>query len=235
VPVQQIPPEVRGRYECRGMAAVTFEKLHIGPTKGLIAKWADLGGRWYAESRNIWVNDDVLLLEDEVAESTTRFYIRRSGKHGFLVEERYRLSFDANDDVERHEWIESDEPGLERGYRAFLKVDLRAFWTKALNDLQDAAARDRVLETLAKGTVYVEYPGEGDDEDELLVGRGMLLEGFEYVEPSALLDAALRAGVGLRGIASRHWSAVMDGTPIEDLPKSINANLVSRLRSARRE
>lgn len=219
------------------MAAVTFARLVIAAGDGLIATWADLGGRWFADRRRVWVDDDRLWLADEdtddAADAGSRipFSIRRSERHVFLVEERHLAAFDASADPARGEWIDRDDPGAERGYRAFLQVDLGAFWTRALAELQHIATRERVLQKLARGTLLVEHPAEGDEER--LEARGLLLEGFDHVDPAALLDAVLRAGEGLVGPAATCWWTVLDGVPADAIPASVDAALVARLRAAR--
>jgi hypothetical protein len=214
-----LPLDLRGRYEVRGAAAVTFGRLVLGAREAVVARWADLGGRWLAELVPARVDGDVLSVAED------KLHVRRSGAHIFLVEDRNRAEFDAS-----AAWVDSDEPGRERGYRAFLKVNLDAYWKDALRALRDPEARVAMLERLALGTLYFDRTPDGSD-DEVLVAESAILEGMHHVDPNELVDATLRAGEGLRGMPSGYWATVIDGLDPEAL--TLDPALLACLRAAR--
>lgn len=228
----RLPAELHGRHERRGVAAVTFEKLIVTPSETLRATWADLGGRWCAEPvRARMRGADELWLGDGDEPAVLR--VRRRGRRVFLVEPRHLAAFDADLDEDRREWIDRDDPGDERGLRAFLQVDLAARWAGVVSDLRTPSARAAALARLAASTLHIERDGDPAADEPSIEVRGALVEGFEHVDPAALLEAVLDAGRAAEGRVWTDWHRVIDAIAPERVPGSIPAALRSRLDAAR--
>lgn len=226
-----IPPELCGRHERRGLAAVTCDKLIVTPSEALRARWADLGGRWYAEPVRAWMGQgDELWLGDQ--EDAGPLVVRRRGGRTFLVEPRLRAAFDADPDDERRDWIDRVDPGDERGHRAFLQVDLAACWRRTLIALGSETERAGALAGLAGAALHIERDDPAADEPAIEV-RGALVEGFGHVDPAALLDAVLDAGRDAEGRTWTDWHRVIDDVDPSRLPASIPGPLRARLEAAR--
>lgn len=218
------------------MAAVTYEKLIVTPSEVLRARWADLGGRWYAEPVRAWMGKgEELWLGGESA--ATVLLVRHQRGRTFLVEPRHQAAFDADTDEERGQWVDRPESGDERGYRAFLQVDLAAFWRKILSDLRSPSERAAALARLASETLHIERDDdpstESTTEEPTIEERGALVEGFDHVDPAALLVAAFDAGLDAQGKAYSDWYRVLDGVAAATLPERIPAALRSRLAALR--
>jgi hypothetical protein len=229
--VRPIPAELRGRHERRGLAAVTYDKLIVTPSETLLARWADIGGRWYAAPMRSWMDGEELWLGDEGA--ATVLLARRRGGRTFLVEPRHQAAFDADTDAERDQWIDRAEPGDERGYRAFLQVDLAACWRRMLSDLRTPSERASALARLAAATLHIERDEDPAAEEPAIEVRGALVEGFDHVDPAALLEAALDAGHDARGQAHTDWYRVLDGVAPAALPGCMPDALRARLAALR--
>ena len=228
--MRPIPAELHGRHERRGLAAVTYDKLIIGPTETLRAFWADLGGRWYAEPVRAWAGEvDELWLGDD--DGAAVLHVRRRGGRTFLVGPRHLAAFDA--DADEREWIDRAEPGHERGHRALLQVDLAASWSRALSDLRSPAHRASALATLAAAALHIERGEDPSSGEPIIEERGALAEGFDHVDPAALLEAVLDAGHDAEGEGRTDWYRVIGAVVPAHLPAAIPGALRRRLELAR--
>lgn len=230
--MRPLPAELHGRHERRGLAAVTYEKLIVTPSETLRATWADLGGRWYAEPVRAWMGEgDELWLGDD--DAPTLLHVRRRAGRTFLVGPRHQAAFDADADEERREWIDRADPGHERGYQAFLQVDLAALWSRMLSDLRSPSERATALAALAEAALQIERGEDPASGEPTLEERGALVEGFGHVDPATLLEVVLDAGRDAEGQTWTDWYRVLDAVDPAHLPGSIPGALRGRLEAAR--